>query len=297
MATTRLITASKLASFSIYIFIVLQPNLAVGADAASKSKLEKLSKIVLKYEQEGKPEEIIATLQPVADDYPNDAFIPYWLFDSYAALGCFEQAKPWLSKLIELSEQYDSSMWALFYYISGNEEALHTLLANYRTHDKEYSATAYTILGIAASASGSYEYARYFFDKSKALTEEPYLILHYALALRELGYEQQARAIITQRKQKVLNSLANNPEDQHANFVMAEIRALAGDAESATKYMRKAVGQQHRYDVYWGISDENMGDNLWEKVRDAAVMQAFLAEKRQQIEESREQLKTYHESW
>ncbi|WP_258240451.1 tetratricopeptide repeat protein [Pseudidiomarina homiensis] len=290
MEATRLVETIKLSLYAVLILALLQPNVAISSEEAKQAKLKETFIHVLQYDENGEPEKIIALLQPMAEDYPNDAYIPFWLFDSYSALGHFEQAEQWLAKAIERSEKLDDSMWALFYLLSGNAEALYAVLEDYRSRETDYSAGVYTQLGITASASGKYEAAKYFFDKSKALTDEPFLNLHYAQALRELGHEQQAAMIIQQREEEMRKLLAEKPEDQHANFVMAELSALAGDGESAAAYLHKAIGVRQPYYVYWSISEASLGDNLWSKVRQQPSMQKFLAEKRKQMLASREKL-------
>ncbi|RUO55532.1 tetratricopeptide repeat protein [Pseudidiomarina homiensis] len=290
MEVTRLVETIKLSLYAVLILALLQPNVAISSEEAKQAKLKETFVHVLEFEENGEPEKIIALLQPMAEDYPNDAYIPFWLFDSYSALGHFEQAEQWLAKAIERSEKLDGSMWALFYLLSGNAEALYAVLEDYRSRETDYSAGVYTQLGITASASGKYEAAKYFFDKSKALTDEPFLNLHYAHALRELGHEQQAAMIIQQREEEMRKLLAEKPEDQHANFVMAELSALAGDGESAAAYLHKAIGVRQPYYVYWSISEASLGDNLWSKVRQQPSMQKFLAEKRKQMLASRAKL-------
>ncbi|WP_258806712.1 lipopolysaccharide assembly protein LapB [Pseudidiomarina sp. CB1] len=290
MEATRLLATIKFSIYAILILAVLQPNVAISSEEAKQAKLKETFVHVLEFEENGEPEKIIALLQPLAEDYPNDAYIPFWLFDSYTALGHFAQTEQWLAKAIERTEKLDDSMWALFYLLSGNAEALYAVLEDYRSRETDDSAGVYTQLGITASASGKYEAAKYFFDKSKALTDEPFLNLHYAHALRELGHKQQAAMIIQQREKEMRKLLAEKAEDQHANFVMAELSALAGDGESAAAYLHKAIGVRQPYFVYWSISDASLGDRLWEQVRQHSDIQAFLSKKHQQMLSSRASL-------
>lgn len=292
MEASRLFSTIKLSLYAVLILALLQPNEVMGSEETKQAKFEEAFVQVLEFEASGEPEKIIAILEPMAEDYPNDAYIPFWLFDSYTTLGHFEQAEQWLAKAIERSEKLDDSMWALFYLLSGDAEALYAALEDYRAHEKDYSAGVYTQLGITASAVGRYETAKYFFDKSKALTDEPFLNLHYAHALRELGHEQQAATIIQQREKQMRKLLAEETDEQHANFVMAELSALAGDGESAAAYLRKAIGVRQPYYVYWSISEASLGDNLWGQVRHHPAMQKFLEEKRQQMLASRANLES-----
>ncbi|WP_417683214.1 tetratricopeptide repeat protein [Pseudidiomarina aquimaris] len=292
MEAARLLLNIKLSIYATLVLVLLQPNGVIAAEEEKQAKLKEVFVHVLQFEENGQPEKIIEILQPVAADYPNDAYIPFWLFDSYTALGRFEQAEQWLAKAIERSEKLDDSMWAIFYLLSGNAEALYAVLEDYRSREKDYSAGVYTQLGITASASGKYETAKFFFDNSKALTDDPFLNLHYAHTLRKLGHKKQAATIIQQREKEMRKLLAEDPEDQHANFVMAELSALAGDGESAAAYLRKAIGVRQPYFVYWSISDASLGDSLWAQVRQQPAMQKFLEEKHQQMLSSRASLST-----
>lgn len=258
-------------------------------EQTSEHKLEQELDTAYAHFLDGRPDLVIATLEPIAMQHPENAELAFFLFDSYTAIGLFEQGEKWLRIALERGDDFDYSMLANFYSVTGNNDALVEILNSYR-EDDEQSAEFYKSLGIAAAGAGKYEIATHFFEKSAARSDEPFLNLHYALSLRELGHPKEANAIIEAREKKIRELLEEKPDDKFGHYVLGEIHALRGNPEKAVSALRHAVGKQLSYYFYWTLSDSPGSDGMWDKVREHPEFQAYLNEKHEQILESRAKL-------
>lgn len=289
MEATRLFTTIKFQFAAALILVLFLPTAAFAQAEDAKTELEQEFDKADNYLVKGRPDLVITALQPLADKYPKNSIIPLYLTDSYTSLGMFEQGEKWLRIAMKHRDDIDYSMLANFYTVTGNKEALLEILKEYQ-FDEDQTADFYKSLGIAAAAAGQYELATHYFSQSAALSDEPFLNLHYALALRELGQTEEANAIIEAREQVIRAQLTEKPNDAFAHYVMGEIHGLKGDAEQAAMSLRLAFGKKIPYYLYWTLSDGPGSDGLWDKVRDHPEFQAYVEEKRQQMLASRAKL-------
>lgn len=289
MEATRITThLNHIIAAAVALFLFL-PSAIANQTEDPDAKVEQALDTAYAHYVDGRPDLVISTLEPIAMQYPKNAELTFFLFDSYTAIGMFDEGEKWLRIALERSEEFDYSMLANFYSVTGNNEALDEILNNYRGDD-EQSAEFYKSLGIAAAGAGKYEIAIHFFEKSAALSEEQFLNLHYAMSLRKLGDTDKANAIIEAREQVIRAKLAEKPDDAFGHYVMGEIHALKGNAEAAVKSLRRAVGKQLSYYTYWTLSDGPVSDGLWDRVREHPEFQAYINEKHQQILSSRAKL-------
>lgn len=297
MEATGLNTSVNHLIAAILALLLISPNATASQTEKQETQVEQTSEQKLEQELNtayahflnGRPDLVITTLEPLAMQHPENAELAFFLFDSYTAIGLFEQGEKWLRIALERGDDFDDSMLANFYSVAGNNDALVEILDRYRDTNKQ-SAEFYKSLGIAAAGARKYQIARHFFEKSAARSDEPFLNLHYALSLRELGHPEEANAIIEAREKKIRELLEEKPDDNFGHYVLAEIHGLRGNPEKAVSALRHAVGKQLSYYFYWTLSDGPVSDGLWDKVREHPEFQAMLEEKRQQMQRSRAEL-------
>lgn len=241
----------------------------------------------------GRPDLMIKLLEPEAKKYPDNFKIHYSLFISNTSLGRFKEGEKWLKKSLTLDETLPDIMLGFLFILKGEEEKVKQELSKAIELASSGNPELWVDIGILEAVIGDYPAAvEHFEEFERHFPSKELPVPHYASALIHIGKEEKANSILEVYKTKLKKSLDDYPQNQHFHYVLAEIAAIEGEAEKCVEHLRASLGKKLPYAFYYGLSKKNLGDPLWNKVRNHPEFQKLLLEKKKDIERMNENLET-----
>ncbi len=231
------------------------------------------------YLNKGKLVEAFRLTKRYVELEPTNAFGYFTMGTIYYSVADFRQAETSLKKSIEL--QPDFSFPYIFLvraYISQGKfkQALETVQALNVTDSK----LMFDLMGLTEAISGNYAKAVEYFPKGN----KEFLEGRFAHALIKTGHVEEAKKILQENKQKILEQINEAQKDSDSEYFAAVSFSIQGNMKEAIKYLVKACE-----DGYWNYQFLQR-DPVFEGVRNDPQYQKAIECMKSKVAEARREL-------
>jgi tetratricopeptide (TPR) repeat protein len=254
---------------------LIRPPLALGqaqpATETPTAAMDRADKLI----KQGKPEEAVAVLEPLAQKKPSVRGVETLLGRAYFTSKAYQQAIHHLQLAIEQApEDWESiQVLALSYYALGRCQETVPLLEKVRPHLPPGQADAPYILGVCYARAGQSENARRAFAEMFGVApESPMAHLMLAKMLVRLQLEDQSPP-------EIEKALALDPRLPMAHFLLGEIWLYKMDAQRALPEFQKELEINPTvWLVYWRLGDTYMRLKQFDQAEKALKQALWLNE-------------------
>lgn len=210
---------------------------------------------------------------------PTNAFGYFTMGTIYYSVADFRQAETSLKKSIELQPDFNFPyIFLVRVYISQGKfkQAIETVQALNVTDSK----VMFDLMGLTEAISGNYAKAVEYFPKG----HREFLEGRFAHALIKTGHVEEAKKILQENKQKILERINEAEKDSDSEYFAAVSFSIQGNMKEAIKYLVKACE-----DGYWNYQFLQR-DPVFEGVRSDPQYQKAIECMKSKAAEARRQL-------